>query len=441
MSRSLMRLLVVGIALLALIGCSDEPTPTPSPYTGYLTEEIPPCTPVAGSSVDPCEPGVKVETTVFAAASSGWIFEYDKPWTIRQYLDGSAITFIPHIVVRGTYIPDTVRCTLGNPNRTPSYVEPGYFQHSIAIQCYADVRVNDYILGAGPPRLTVQVAFLHYWDGYYAPISADDISEQEAVERFRTAHVMVLENGPKLTGEGIYGREVILFIGPAHNHATEVWEVFETWDVQRREDGTAIAGHPDRDDWRGLRPDKYREHLSSLEMELPRFKKEVAAAHQARVSEYGGRTASEDIQSRAEGVALPLLISDVHDLDEFMANTGAYDHPDGTPVPPPPVPGEGDPVPHITVDDSTPVSPTPRPTPVPPTPTPVPPTPTPVPPPVGPPPGDPPEPTDTPTPMPDPTDTPTPTPTPCPDDVDHGGDSYSRHCHNPPTPTPQTATN
>ena len=356
MSRSLMRLLVVGIALLALIGCSDEPTPTPSPYTGYLTEEIPPCAPVAGSSVDPCQPGVKVETTVFGYPSSGGILEYDKPWTIRQYLDGSAITFIPHIVVRGTYIPGTVRCTSGNPNRTPSYVETGYFQHSIAIQCYADVRVNDYILGAGPPRLTVQVAFLHYWDGYYAPISADDISEQEAVERFRTAHVMVLENGPKLTGEGIYGREVILFIGPAHNHATEVWEVFETWDVQRREDGTAIAGHPDRDDWRGLRPDKYREHLSSLEMELPRFKKEVAAAHQARVSEYGGRTASEDIQSRAEGVELPLLISDVHDLDEFMASTGAYDHPDGTPVPPPPVPGEGDPVPTIRADDSTPVS-------------------------------------------------------------------------------------
>ena len=91
-------------------------------------------------------------------------------------------------------------------------------------------------------------------------------------------------------------------------------------------------------------------------MELPRFKKEVLATNQARVSEYGGRTASEDVQSRAEGVELPLLISDIHDLDEFMANTGAYDHPDGTPVPPPPVPGEGDPVPTIGVDDSTPES-------------------------------------------------------------------------------------
>ena len=51
-----------------------------------------------------------------------------------------------------------------------------------------------------------------------------------------------------------------------------------------KEDGVVIAVHPDRDDWRGIRPDKYREHLSSLEMELSRFKKQVLAAHQARVS-------------------------------------------------------------------------------------------------------------------------------------------------------------
>ena len=354
----LMRFVLIAAAITALLlllaACESELKP--SPYEGYLTEEIPPCTPVAGSSVDPCEPGAKIETTVFGAASSGWIFEYDKPWTIRQFLDGSAITFIPHIVLRGTYIPGTVRCTSGNPNRTPSYVEPGYFQHSIAIQCYADVRVSGYVLGQGPARLTVLVAFHHYWHGYYAPTSADDISEQEAVERFHTAHVMVLENGPELTGEGIYDREVVLFIGPGHNHATEVWEVYGTWDVQRKEDGVVIAVHPDRDDWRDIRPDKYREHLSSLEMDLPRFKKEVLATNQVRVSEYGGRTASEDIQSRAEGVELPLLISDIHDLDEFMANTGAYDHPDGTPVPPPPVPGEGDPVPTIRADDSTPES-------------------------------------------------------------------------------------
>ena len=147
----------------------------------------------------------------------------------------------------------------------------------------------------------------------------ENLTEQEVVEQLRAARVIVLEQGFHLTGEGVYGREVILFAGPGHSHAHEVWEVVETWDVQRREDGTVIAVHPHRDDWRGARPDKYREYRSRLEMELPAFTQAVTAANQTRVNEYGGRIGADP--------SLPLLISDVHDLDDFMANTGAYDHP------------------------------------------------------------------------------------------------------------------
>jgi hypothetical protein len=338
---------------------TTPPTPTPSPYEGYLTEEIPPCTMVAGSSVDPCEPRGPIETFGGAGGSSP-AFNSEEPLTIRQFLDGS-LSFIPHIVLRGAYITDTVRCTSGDPFRVPSYEEPGYFQHSIVINCYADVRVNGYILGEGPAQLTVLVYFHHYWEGYYAGF--EDETEEEFVEEFRKVHVSVLEEGydPDRGDVGIYGREVVLFVGPGNNHAHEVWEVFETWYVERREDGTVIAVHPHRDDWKGGRPDKYREHQSTLEVELPRFKVEVLAAHQARVTEYDGRITSVDTQSVAEGVELPLLISDIHSLDEFLVSTGAYDHPDGTPAQPPPVPGEGDPVPDIGVDDSTPVAPPPVP--------------------------------------------------------------------------------
>ncbi len=370
-------------ALLLLLAACDSPqsNSTENAAIKYLTEEIPPCTPIAGSSVDPCEPRGPIET-FGAAGGTNPAYDTEEPLTIRQFLDGSSLISIPHIVLWGTYIQDTVRCTSGDPFRVPSYEEPGYFQHSILINCYADVRVNGYILGEGPARLTVLVDFHHYWHGYYAPISADDITEQERVERIRAAHAIVLEEGFERTGEGIYGREVILFVGPGHSHAHEVWAVADTWYVQRREDGTVIAVHPHRDDWRaadweGGRPGKYRERQSMLEMELPRFKVEVLAAHQARVTEYDGRIASTDIQGIAEGVELPLLISDIHSLDEFLVSTGAYDHPDGTPVPPPPVPGEGDHVPDIGVDDSTPVAPPPVPggeddSTLPPTPTPTP---------------------------------------------------------------------
>ena len=357
-ARVMPTLTLLLVALLLLVACEDaSPTTATSSRIGYLSEEIPPCTPISGSSVDPCEPGAKVVTTVLGPPASGWIFDFDEPFTIRTYLDGSSVVSVPHIALRGTYIPDTVRCTSGDPFRPVSYETLGYFQHSTLINCYADVRVNGYILGTGPAKMTVLVTFHHYWHGYYAEDAANaDMTEKELVEMMRQVHETVLEQGddPESGGVGIYGREVVLFIGPSNNHAHEVWEVFTTWGVERRDDGTVVVVHPDRDDWKLGRPDKYREHLSALEVEMPRFKKEVLAAHQARVTEYGGRIASVDDPDIAEGVALPLLISEIQSLDEFLVSTGAYDHPDGTPVPPPPVPGEGDPVPNIGVDDSTP---------------------------------------------------------------------------------------
>ncbi len=273
---------------------------------------------------------------------------------------------VPHIVLRGTYIPDTVRCTSEIPYRLPSYVGSeelmGWEENSFQISCYSDVRVNEYILGNGSPHLTVQVWFYTYWREDYGddPESAE---AKETVERLRKHYETVIpEEGLYGTGNvkgtggiepgGIAGKEMILFVGPAWDHSTEAWQVYETWDVQRRKDGTVIAVHPHRDAWAREKPDEYFEHMSILEMELPAFVQAVTTASQARVSEYGGRIGADP--------SLPMLISDVHDLDEFMASTGAYDHPGGPPAQPPPVPGEGDPLPEVGVDDST-TGPTPTP--------------------------------------------------------------------------------
>ena len=293
--------------------------------------------PIPGASVDPCEPGVKIDTNIFGGGYSGSVFEPDEPLPFRAFLGGLSIDSIAHLVVRGTYVPDTVRCTAGTPYRVPSYVEPGYFQHSLILKCYADVRVNSYILGSGPARLTVQVAYLHYWDGYYAHDAARlGLTEQELIEQFLSGHVVFLERGYG-DAVGIYGREVVLFIGPSSDHATEGWEVFRTWDVQKREDGTVIAVHPYRDDWKAARPGDYRTYRSRLEMELPAFKQAVATAHQARVIEHGGRITWADRQGKAEGATLPMLLTDANNLTDYFRETGAYDHPDGPPAKPPPV--------------------------------------------------------------------------------------------------------
>ena len=289
-----------------------------------------------GSSVNPCEADIVIQTSLLEGMGES-VYHPNTPTTIRQYLNGSSISYIPHIVLRGTYIPDTERCMSGTPARDPSYLDRGYPQRSLLFLCYADVRVNGYILGSGPPRLTVVVNFLFYEHGSFAQKPLNRFpTEEENVEWSRSVLESVLRGEWEYgDASGIGGREVVLFIGPPHSHSIEAWEVFDTWDVQRREDETVVVVHPRRDYWRWVRPADYETHRSALEMELPAFTQAVATASQARVADYGGRIALADIQSRAEGVDLPMLVTDANRLRQFFTDVGAYSHPDGPPAQPP----------------------------------------------------------------------------------------------------------
>ena len=348
-------------------------TPTPSPYAGYLMEEIPPCTPVPGSSVDPCGP--TPETMLVSHIwwlSWGLRIGFDVDWgfgveTMFRELDGQPMgleqqlgavgfseyyyDFVTHIVARATFLPGTERCTSNEPFRPASYDEilaQATWPLSAVVQCFADVRVNDYILGKGPSRLTVQTGLLitpyPEWEEDIQSAARElNLSPEEVVEGFyRNAWEYAIPYGddqldeiepgaPALTqSEGIRGREVVLFLGPSINHAIEVWQVLQTWNVQD-DSGAAAAVHPHREAW--LKSENLDfDRLRSLSVKLPRFEQEVTAAHQARLAEYGGRIGAD--------ASLPMLISDVHDLDEFMVSAGAYDHPDGPPAQPPPVTGE-----------------------------------------------------------------------------------------------------
>ena len=233
---------------------------------------------------------------------------------------------VSHIVLRGTYLPGTVRCTYGNPYRPPSYLRYEEFdlvQLTHSINCYVDVQVGGYITGTGPSTLTVQRFFYTYWPGEFASISpSDGVSEQVRLEEFK----QVLETDAYLGG--IAGREELLFLGPSSSTSAEVWETINTWDVQRRDDDTVIAVHPARDYWRDDRPDEYQTHLSALEMDLPAFTQAVTMAHQARLTEYGGHIGPES--------DLPMLLTNANQLRQYYTAVGAYNHPDGPPVAPPP---------------------------------------------------------------------------------------------------------
>ena len=246
--------------------------------------------------------------------------------------------FDSHIVVRGTYLPDTQRCTTGNPYRPPSYLayeQYDFIEHTLSVNCYVDLQVADYILGNGPSTLTVQRHFYSYWVNVAQAAWIEQHYGMSQSAYFKD-YSQQLESDEYL-GE-LAGREEVLFIGPSSNLSVEVWKAFKVWDVQQQEDDTVIAVHPHRDLWRRFRPDDYQTHQATLEMELPDFKQAVTDAHQARVDEYDGRIGPSDAEGIIEGAELPLLISNVDELDEYYTAVGSYDHPDGPPAQPPPVP-------------------------------------------------------------------------------------------------------
>lgn len=316
MLRHAAPVLALVVVLLLVVACESEP-PSAS-LTGYLEEEIPPCTPVEGSSVDPCDPDAPLTEPCVDCIRLG-----DEPLSIRKVLDGfPPPSWVPHLVVRGTYIPGTVRCAAGYVFR-PSPYSPdvvGYDGDRRSIKCYIDVRANAYVLGSGSSALSILVLGSTYRDNRYITFLKKNQTEQDLIE----------EEMHRLEGLINYlhlGREHMLFIGPDSDLSSEAWLLLEYWDVQRREDGIAIAVHPERDEWRRYQPHNYLTHRSVLEMELPAFTQAVTMAHQDRVTEYGGRIGADP--------SLPMLVTDTNQLRQYFISVGAYDHPDGPPAQPP----------------------------------------------------------------------------------------------------------
>ena len=298
------------------------------PDSGYLTEEIPPCTPVEGAPLDPCELDALQSNRTIA----GFIPELgDAPSGMRHMLGVDRPSSAVHLVVRGTYLPNTVRCTSLDPFRPPNYaVDTSNLPENVpdsavvdvlegahSIKCYIDMRVNAYLLGNGPSKLSVILYVL----GYYAEdFATEGKTWQEAVEELRQS----LEAGFASTSAG---QEHVVFLMPSPDLSSLAWMIRTSWDVQRREDNTIVAVHPDRDLWRDTRPDDYPTHRSALEMTLPAITQAITTAHQTRMTEYEGRI--------GEDANLPMLVSNANQLRQFFTAARIPGLPDN-PMPPPP---------------------------------------------------------------------------------------------------------
>ena len=136
--------------------------------------------------------------------------------------------------------------------------------------CYADYSPSEYLLGAGPAKLTVLYPMLGNglsYDLYLkARESGDDEFEGSALLSRDDYQESILDqqvlDAETAMASYVMGRNAVLFLMPSaanSNIAVEAWEVASQWDVQTEDSGTfavrygTYAEHPE-----------YRQPLSSL---------------------------------------------------------------------------------------------------------------------------------------------------------------------------------
>lgn len=287
----------------------------------YLEEIIPPCVPIDGSDIDPCLP-VKlppveippnVTTTAFTTLDS---FVY-------MLTGKDSPLFAPHIVIRGTVIPDTNRCGL-YPTDFFDYVETDSYSSmldpildSFTYLCFVEVRVNEYIVGEGPPELTV-IMYRYFLFSLY-PEEWPSIGElytdaSNEISRYE-------------------GKEMIIFLGPIDTRAVEAWILLDYkrgwWFVQRKNNETprAVAWSIDRATTDELR--------RQLDLPLDELIHQIKEAAKERITLTGGRIGFDP--------SLPMLVTDANMLQNFYQQTGAVYEGENATVLPPPVPGAEEP--------------------------------------------------------------------------------------------------
>ena len=294
------------IVLLGLLACSDGDSATASGQ--YLADPIPPCTPVEGSAIDPCDPNAPpIESVVGGAPPPIG----DTPRTLRDRLDESSASYVTHIILRGTYLPNTARCIADVPVHFQPHVGVEFgaaeLPNSRMFKCFIDVRANEYLVGSGPPTLSVNVFSLPYH-----PEGTNAEHGRQVLEAY--------------IDESYTGREDVLFLGPPAEVAIEAWQLMDRWNVERNEDDdTVVVVHPIIAQWYVENPEVANRFRSRLLLTLSAFKTAIVKANTLRVSETGGRVGT--------GEDLPDLVTDANNLSGYYADAGVTLTPSEAPPP------------------------------------------------------------------------------------------------------------
>ena len=303
----------------------------------YLDGTVAPCVPIDRSAIDPCEPGMPtdVEHVLQAGSSEGLP---DPLTTVTDLLLGRLNpdqpmypSLVPHIVIRGTVRPDSFRCD-DYQNRPPGFTNQSLRNTAkpfVHVHCFADLRVNEYLVGEGPPELTVSLhrESLHFptVDGYREEIILKYGGEEEWVDK-------VLKFPAQRTASVYEGKELVLFLR-IPTITLEAWGTelgLAVWFVQRTDD------NPPRAVYQNIELAVTSEERAQLDMPLAELERQVRAASANRIAFTGGRI--------GKASELPMLVTDANDLRTYYENPSVgVSYETDAPALPPPAPGEEEP--------------------------------------------------------------------------------------------------
>ena len=315
---------VLVLLVVAIVGCgSQSGVDKTVPETGYFESVRPACVELPNSPNPPCArreqweidtyPGVHgyFDSEVLSRLPLQSEDEYRMDWGIG---DGFGT---PQIIVRGTVVPGSTRCSEA---RAVVFEADRYqvFEQDLGRideVCHIDVQVNEYIVGRGPSTLPVVA-------GWRNAVST-------AVEGYGTATYYRGVAAP--IRDSMEGIEFVFDLSISHNlaHADWSFHLHRLWDVQLRPDGTVVGVSW----WYGIFGAVAE--IGDFEYPLAELQKMMRDAHAKLSTENGGRISDEPDS--------PMLVTDAsrESLLAQLRELGAYDVPGITPAPAPPAPDSG----------------------------------------------------------------------------------------------------
>ena len=317
---------------------AEKVTQRPQDLAGpaYLEGTVAPCVPIDRSAIDPCEPGMPTDVEDVLQSSSRGLPE--PLTTVTDLLLGRLNpdqpmypSLVPHIVIRGTVRPDSFRCD-DYEVRPPDFTNERLKRISevyVHVHCFADLRVNEYLVGEGPPELTVSLhresLFFPRVDGFREEFILKYGGEEEWVDK-------VLEFPAQRTASVYEGKELVLFLR-IPTITLEAWGTelgLAVWFVQRTDD------NPPRAVYQNIELAFTSEERAQLDMPLAELERQVRAASANRIAFTGGRI--------GKAPELPMLVTDANDLRTYYEDPSVgVSYETDAPALPPPAPGEEEP--------------------------------------------------------------------------------------------------